>query len=226
MTLRNPLVTYTAVFRLKPSRGKEGVEEFPGGCRPDCWLADRCAAQIGWAAKDQRFCLARLIRDAQCAIDAGDRIFVPGFGRLLKYACVFGQRGNRLKDGALKAYERRLDARLDRLMALRPKPEEGRKLQTAIEGRRRHLFTFMANRKLSPTNDGSPAKSWRRSPSPNPRAMIASPAAQGRMAWTIDSLTHNVSNYLFDRSFLRRARTLPHAEAIAAASEAILAARR
>jgi hypothetical protein len=126
-------------------------------------------------------------------------------------------------------------------MALRPKAEEERKLQTAIEGRR-HLFTFMTNRKLSPTNDGSeqalyvspfsasfdgsPAKSWRRSPSPNPRAMIASPAAQGRMAWTIDSLTHNVSNYLFDRSFLRRARTLPHAEAIAAASEAILAARR
>jgi hypothetical protein len=95
-------------------------------------------------------------------------------------------------------------------MALRPKAEEERKLQTAIEGRR-HLFTFMTNRKLSPTNDGSeqalyvspfsasfdgsPAKSWRRSPSPNPRAMIAGLAAQGRMAWTIDSLTRNVSNY-------------------------------
>lgn len=145
----------SAVFRLKPSRKKEVVEEFLGGDRPDYWLSDRCGSQIGWAVKDQQFCLAHLIRDARYAIDAGDAIFAPGFKGLLKYACVLGGRREKLKDSTLKAYERKLDASLDKLMALRPEAEEGRKLQAVIKGCRSHLFVFMTNRKLSPTNNGS-----------------------------------------------------------------------
>lgn len=145
----------SAVFRLKPSRGKEVVEEFLGGYRPGYWVSDRYGSQIGWAAKDQQFCLAHLIRDAQYAIDAGDAIFAPGLKGLLKYACVLGRRRDRLKDSTLKAYERKLEARLDKLMALKPEAAEGKKLQAAIKGCRCHLFVFMTNRQLSPTNNGS-----------------------------------------------------------------------
>jgi transposase len=145
----------SAVFRLKPSRDKDVVEEFLGGYRPGYWVSDRYGSQIGWAAKDQQFCLSHLIRDAQYAIDAGDAIFAPGLKGLLKYACVLGRRRDRLKDSTLKAYERKLDARLDRLMALKPKAAEGQKLQAVIKGCRCHLFVFMTNRQLSPTNNGS-----------------------------------------------------------------------
>jgi len=145
----------SAVFRLKPSRGKDVVEEFLDGYRPGYWVSDRYGSQIGWAAKDQQFCLSHLIRDAQYAIDAGDAIFAPGLKGLLKYACVLGRRRDRLMDSTLKAYERKLEARLDKLMALKPEAAEGRKLQTAIKGCRCHLFVFMTNRQLSPTNNGS-----------------------------------------------------------------------
>jgi transposase len=145
----------SAVFKLKPSRGKDVVEEFLGDYRPGYWISDRYGSQIGWATKDQQFCLAHLIRDAQYAIDAGDKIFASGFKGLLQYACVLGRRRDKLRDSTLKAYAYKLEARLDKLMALTPKTKEGQKLQIAIKGCRRHLFVFMTNRALSPTNNGS-----------------------------------------------------------------------
>ena len=145
----------SAVFKLKPSRGKDVVEAFLGEHRPGYWISDRYGSQTGWAVKDQQFCLAHLIRDAQYAIDAGDAIFAPGLKTLLKYACALGQRRDKLKDSTLRAYAYKLDARLDELMALETKTKEGQKLQIAIKGCRRHLFVFMTNREISPTNNGS-----------------------------------------------------------------------
>jgi transposase len=110
----------SAVFKLKPSRGKDVVEDFLGEHRPSYWISDRFSSQMGWAVKDQQFCLAHLIRDAQHVIDSGDMIFAPGFKKLLQYACVLGRRRDKLKDSTLKAYARNLEARLDKLMALVP----------------------------------------------------------------------------------------------------------
>ncbi len=145
----------SAVFKLKPSRGKDVIEEFLGDYRPGYWISDRYGSQIGWALKDQQFCLPHLIRDAQYAIDAGDEIFAPGFKELLQYACELGQRREHLKDSTLKAYDYKLNAKLDELMALKPTAEVGRKFQTAIKGCRRHLFVFMTNREVSAANNGS-----------------------------------------------------------------------
>jgi transposase len=145
----------SAVFKLKPSRGKDVVEEFLGDYRPGYWISDRYGSQMGWALKDQQFCLPHLIRDTQYAIEAGDEIFAPGFKELLQYACELGQRRENLKDSTLKAYDYKLNAKLDELMALKPTSDEGRKFQTAIKGCRRHLFVFMTNRDVSPTNNGS-----------------------------------------------------------------------
>jgi|WetSurMetagenome_2_1015567.scaffolds.fasta_scaffold37436_4 transposase len=145
----------SAVFKLKPSRGKDVVEEFLGDYRPDYWISDRYGSQIGWALKDQQFCLPHLIRDAQYVIEAGDEIFAPGFKKLLQYACALDQRKEHLKDSTLKAYDFKLNAKLDTLMALKPTSAEGRKFQTTIKGCRRHLFVFMTNREVSATNNGS-----------------------------------------------------------------------
>ena len=49
---------------IRPSRGKDVVEAFLGEQRPDFWVSDRLAAQMGWAQKDNQVCLAHLIRDA------------------------------------------------------------------------------------------------------------------------------------------------------------------
>jgi transposase len=142
-------------FVIRPSRGKDVVAEFLGEVRPDYWVSDRLAAQIGWASKDNQVCLAHLLREAQYAIDAGDSAFAPGLRKLLRRACAIGGRRATLADATLRAYAYQLDGKLDALLRLTTTHTAGRKLQDVIKGWRRHLFVFLANRAIPPTNNGS-----------------------------------------------------------------------
>jgi transposase len=146
---------HDAIFIVDPTRAKTVPETFLGGHRPDYWVSDRYGGQLGWASKDNQVCLAHLIRDAQYAIEAGDSIFAPGLRQLLGRACKIGQRRHRLADATLRSYAARLDADLDRLMARPPTHAAGIKLQIAIKKIRRHLFVFVTNRDIPPTNNGS-----------------------------------------------------------------------
>jgi transposase len=145
----------SAVFVAAATRARSVVETFLGQWRPDYWLSDRYGGQLGWANKDNQVCLAHLIRDVQYAIDAGDDIFAPGLRQLLGRACRIGKRRPRLADATLITYAARLDARLDRLMARAPIHPAGLKLQRVIKKVRRHLFVFVTNRAIEPTNNGS-----------------------------------------------------------------------
>jgi transposase len=145
----------SACFVIRPSRGKDVVEEFLGDVRPQFWVSDRLAAQMGWATQDHQVCLAHLMRDAQYAIDAGDTTFAPGLRRLLADACAVGQRRLDLADATLRAYAARLDRRLDLLLRRAPTNAEGIKLYKVIKKVRQHLFVFLANRAIPPTNNGS-----------------------------------------------------------------------
>lgn len=145
----------SAVFVAAKHRSKAVVQEFLGGWRPDYWISDRYGGQMGWAKKENQVCLAHLIRDARYAIEAGDSVLAPGFKGLLKRACAIGRRRGDLADSTLKSYEADLNRRLDRLMSLPPASPAGRKLQAIIKKIRRHLFVFVTNRAITPTNNGS-----------------------------------------------------------------------
>ena len=145
----------SAVFKVEPSRGKCVVATFLGEFRPDFWVSDRYGAQMGWAAKENQVCLAHLIRDVQYVIDEGERIFAPALRHLLGRACRIGRRRHRLADATLKTYAARLEARLDDIMRLTPTHAAGVKLQRVIKKIRRHLFVFVTNRAIPPTNNGS-----------------------------------------------------------------------
>jgi transposase len=142
-------------FVIRPSRGKDVVAEFLAEVRPDFWVSDRLAAQMGWAKTANQVCLAHLIRDAQYAIDAGDSAFAPGLRKLLSRACKIAGRRQRLADATLRTYAYKLDAELDGLLRTTPTHGAGQKLQGVIKGCRRHLFVFLANRAIPPTNNGS-----------------------------------------------------------------------
>jgi transposase len=144
-----------AVFVAAASRAKSVVEAFLGSFRPDFWVSDRYGGQFGWAQKENQICLAHLIRNAQFAIDDGDEIFAPGFRHLLGRACRIGRRRGDLADATLKTYAARLETKLDALMALTPTNAAGVKLQRGIKKVRRHLFVFITNRTIPPTNNGS-----------------------------------------------------------------------
>jgi transposase len=144
-----------AYFLSHPRRGKMAVEEFLGPFRPDAWVSDRFGAQMGWAKKDHQICLAHLLRDTQFVIDEGDHVFAPGLRHLIGRACRIGRRRERLADASLKIYLAKLDADLDDLLDLTPVHPAGVKWQATIQKLRRHLFVFMTNRAIPPTNNGS-----------------------------------------------------------------------
>ena len=144
-----------ACFVIHPNRSRAVVEQFLGEHRPDFWVSDRLAAQMNWAKKDHQVCLAHLIRDAQYAIDAGDTAFAPGLRKLLRRACKIGGRRHQLADATLRAYGYKLEAELDALLRMAPTHGAGSKLQNVIKGCRRHMFVFLANRAIPPTNNGS-----------------------------------------------------------------------
>jgi transposase len=145
----------SAAFVAAATRAKSVVAEFLGEFRPDFWVSDHYGGQLGWAQKQNQVCLAHLIRDAQFAIDAGDEIFAPGLRHLLGRACRIGRRRSDLADATLKTYAARLEAKIDELMARTPTNAEGAKLQRGIKKVRRHLFVFVTNRDIPPTNNGS-----------------------------------------------------------------------
>jgi transposase len=93
----------SACFVIHPNRSRAVVEEFLGTYRPDFWVSDRLASQMGWAKKDHQVCLAHLIREARYAIDAGDSTFAPGLRKLLQRACAIAGRRPQLADATLRS---------------------------------------------------------------------------------------------------------------------------
>jgi transposase len=147
------LLSATAVHHLiADSRGAAVLNDFLGDAKPEVWIADRYAAQAGHGTQRQ-LCLAHLLRDAQFAIDTGDTSFAPGFHELLKRAIGIGRRRADLKDGTLAQYRADLDRRLDRLLAVAPTTEAGRKLARAVRKCRGDLFVFVTRRDVPATNN-------------------------------------------------------------------------
>src|SRR5665213_483199 len=145
----------SAVFVADPHRSRAVVETFLDDWRPEYWISDRYAGQMDWAPRAHQVCLAHFIRDVQYAIDSGDALFAPKVQALLKDACAIGARRSDLADSTLKAYEAKLDKRLDGLMKLTPSHAAGKNLQKIVRKIRRHLFVFVTRRDLTATNNGS-----------------------------------------------------------------------
>ena len=66
---------------------------------------------------------------------------------------AIGQRRAELKDTTLAQYRADLDRRLDRLLAVNPTAEAGRKLARAIRRCRGDLFVFITRRDVPSTNN-------------------------------------------------------------------------
>jgi transposase len=146
-------VTTVAVLHvIKPSRGKAVVSALFGAIRPQVWVSDMLGSQRGHAVLWQ-VCLAHLLRDAKYAIECGDTAFSAPFRWLLLRAIAIGRRRETLKDTTLRQYHYDLDRRLDRIMAVVPIGEPGRKLHKRMLANRAHLFVFMTNRAVPYTNN-------------------------------------------------------------------------
>ena len=144
--------TLAVLHVIKPSRGKSVVAALFGAIQPDVWVSDMLGSQRGHSVMWQ-VCLAHLLRDATYAIECGDTAFSAPFRWLLRRAIAIGRRRETLKDTTLKQYLYDLDRRLDRILAVVPIGEPGRKLHKRMLANRAHLFVFMSNRAVPTTNN-------------------------------------------------------------------------
>ena len=114
-------------------------------------------ASVGLQVADAMLTLgemkAHLLRDARYAVECGDTAFSAPFRLLLLRAVAIGRRRETLKDTTLKQYLYDLDRRLDRILAVVPIGEPGRKLHKRMLANRAHLFVFMSNRAVPCTNN-------------------------------------------------------------------------
>lgn len=139
---------------IRPSRGKAVVQTLFGTIRPAVWVSDMLGSQRGHASAWQ-ICLAHMLRDIRYAIDCGDTAFSLPLKWLLLRAVAIGRRRPALKDSTLAQYRADLDRRLNRIMAAEPIGRDGAKLRRRIGRIREHLFVFVTNRDVPPTNNVS-----------------------------------------------------------------------
>ncbi len=142
------------VHVIRNSRAKAVAEEVMDGHRPAIWVSDLYGGQRGLGEAWQ-ICLAHQLRDCQYAIDAGDAIFAPGMKMLILRACVLARRRGRLKDSTLRQYRGNMERRLDKVMAGQPVNKHGVRLRKRYGKDRDSLFTFMTERDVPSTNNGS-----------------------------------------------------------------------
>lgn len=122
---------------------------------PEVWVSDLFSAQKKHPALDWQVCLAHQLRDCQYGIDAGDEVFSPVMKRLLLRAFVYHRRWERLASSTQYQYRCRLYRELDQALARCPTQADGIRLQKRYRDIREHLFLFLEDRTIPPTNNAS-----------------------------------------------------------------------
>jgi transposase len=139
---------------IRNSRAASVVTDLLAGHRPSIWVSDLYGAQQGHADLWQ-VCLAHQLRDCNFAIEAGDAIFAPRMKALLLRAVVLARRRASLAESTRRTYQQRLDRELDKIMALAPTNQHGKRLRKRYGKLRSHLFIFLEHLDTPPDNNGS-----------------------------------------------------------------------
>ena len=147
--------TEVCVPVIRPSRGHGVIHEVLGDHRPTIWVSDLYSAQKHHPAEAWQVCLAHQLRDCQFALEAGDRVFAPRMKRVLRRAFAIHKRRDTLAASTLYQYRCDLRRRVDRCIASQPTNPHGLRLQKRDTKIQEHLFLFLEDASIPPTNNSS-----------------------------------------------------------------------
>jgi transposase len=140
---------------IRPSRGQGVSQEVLGVHRPTIWVSDLYSAHTNHPAEQWQVCLAHQWRDCQFAIDAGDAMFAPRMKAVWLRAFAIQQRRDTLATSTLYQYRCDLRRRVHRCLALQPTNRHGRRLQKRDAKIQDHVFLFLDDAAIPPTNNSS-----------------------------------------------------------------------
>ena len=131
------------------------IHEVLGTYRPTIWVSDLYSAQQNHPAEDWQVCLADQVRDCQFAIDAGDAVVAPPMKRVFLRAFAIHKRRDTLAASTLYQYRGRSAAACPPLSRAPAHHPHGRRLQKRYAKIQNHLFLFLADGSIPPTNNSS-----------------------------------------------------------------------
>jgi len=140
---------------IRPSRAGDVIREVMEEHRPQIWVSDLFSAQKTHPADDWQVCLAHQLRDCQYGIDAGDEIFSPRMKPILLRAFVLHRRWSELAASTQYQYRLKLRRDLSLALTLAPTQADGVRLQNRYRDLREHLFLFLEDSTIPPTNNSS-----------------------------------------------------------------------
>jgi transposase len=147
--------TEVCVHVIRPSRGQGVIHDVLGAHRPTIWVSDLYSAQKKHPAEDWQVCLAHQLRDCQFALEAGDTGFAPCMKAVLLRAFAIHKRRDTLAASTLYQYRCDLQRRVNRCLASQPTNAHGRRLQKRYAKIQDHLFLFLEDGTIPPTNNSS-----------------------------------------------------------------------
>ena len=147
--------TEVCIHVIRPSRGQGVIQEVLGAHRPTLWVSDLYSAQQNHPAEQWQVCLAHQLRDCQFAIDAGDAVLAPRMKAVFLRAFAIHKRRDTLAASTLYQYRCDLHRRVTRCLALQPPNPHGRRLQKRYAKIQDHLFLFLEDATIPPTNNSS-----------------------------------------------------------------------
>jgi transposase len=150
--------TPTASYHvIRPRRNGEVVQEFLGDAVPETWVSDLWKPQLGARAQRHQICLAHQLRELQYVVDREQSAWARECQELLRLAI---HRAHQRDAGALwgaayTAAVQKIEADCDALLATPVAGAEASRLWGRFREHREHLFVFLYEPTVPPTNNAS-----------------------------------------------------------------------
>ena len=150
--------TPTASYHvIRPRRNGEVVQEFLGDAVPETWVSDLYRPQLNAGATRHQICLTHQLRELQYVVDKEDSAWAQDCQALFRLAIHRAHQRDRgeLWGAAYAAAIRKLEAACDALLATPVAGVEASRLWVRFREHREHLFVFLYDPAVPPTNNAS-----------------------------------------------------------------------
>src|SRR3954449_8409477 len=151
---QTPTASYHVIV---PRRNGAVVQEFLGDAQPQAWVSDLWKPQLGARAARHQICLAHQLRELQYVLDAEQSAWAAAFQGLLRAAIHLAHErdAGRWSLDAYAAAVAMVEAWCAALLRTPVPGAEASRLWVRFRTHREHLFVFLYDPAVPPTNNAS-----------------------------------------------------------------------
>jgi transposase len=151
---QTPTASYHVIV---PRRNGEVVQDFLGDATPGTWVSDLWKPQLNAGAERHQICLAHQLRELHYVVDKEQSAWALACQALFRLAIHRAHQRDRgeLWGAAYTAAVRKIEADCDALLATPVAGAEASRLWVRFREHREHLFVFLYDAAVPPTNNAS-----------------------------------------------------------------------